>query len=118
MTANGYGNTALHEAVQHGGPVALISLLLQSGANVSLRNHKGSEALHFLCYGSNPALQTIEIARELISAGADINSRDNRGATPILVCASSGRYFIYNALSFVKYKFLKLFLLDSILLSL
>ena len=91
--ANGYGNTALHEAVNHGGPIELISLLLQSGASVSLKNHKGSEALHFLCYGSNPVLQSTEIARELIAAGADVNSRDNRDATPILACASSGRYF-------------------------
>ena len=50
LTENGYGNTALHEACR-AGSAATILCLLQNGADVNAKNHKGSSPLHTYCYG-------------------------------------------------------------------
>jgi hypothetical protein len=49
-TGNGYGNTALHEACRLANGNTIRSLL-QAGADVNIRNHKGSTPLHVFCYG-------------------------------------------------------------------
>lgn len=51
---NGYGNTALHEACRMG-YAATINTLLEHGADVNAKNHKGSTPLHMFCYGNPKA---------------------------------------------------------------
>lgn len=88
VVANGYGNSALHEAA-HGGHAEVVSALLNAGANVHLTNHKGSTPLHFACFSEHADSETI--VRQLLTAGADANASDHTGMTPLLVCCSQGR---------------------------
>mmetsp|Transcript_12638 Transcript_12638/g.12273 ORF Transcript_12638/g.12273 Transcript_12638/m.12273 type:complete len:273 (+) Transcript_12638:139-957(+) len=92
---NTYGNTALHASIRKGS-IEASRLLINAGSHVNLANHKGSTALHFLCYtdrisSSEASKQTIELAKLLVSSMADVNARDHKGMTPILVCCVSGR---------------------------
>ena len=54
FVGNGYGNTALHEACRMGHG-AVINILLEHGADVNAKNHKGSTPLHMFCYGNPKA---------------------------------------------------------------
>jgi ankyrin repeat protein len=56
---------------------AVIRLLLASGANPNHPNGHGSTALHFA--------QTVEEARLLVEAGADVNARNDEDETPAMV---------------------------------
>jgi ankyrin repeat protein len=92
--ANMYGNTSLHECVREDF-LGLANELMAAGADVRVQNHKGSSALHFLCYSSREetadASASQDLARALISGGADVNVADKEGLTPFLVCCASGR---------------------------
>jgi ankyrin repeat protein len=89
--ANGYGNTALHEACINGS-VSTIEHLLVSGAKVNAENHKGSTPLHLYCYGERKSDHTLDGLRVLLENGANIEAADHRGTTPLLVCCASGRF--------------------------
>mmetsp|Transcript_21874 Transcript_21874/g.30086 ORF Transcript_21874/g.30086 Transcript_21874/m.30086 type:complete len:291 (+) Transcript_21874:39-911(+) len=109
--ANGYGNTALHEAC-HAGLLNVSKLLVAAGANVAAANKKGSTPLHTLSYGADTSLPYEELVDVLIQAsetqkdqagnviGAKhyVNMPDKRGATPLLVCCTSGRLEIIKRL--------------------
>lgn len=77
------------------GYAATINTLLEHGADVNAKNHKGSTPLHMFCYGNPKAgdkdLHSRALCEVLIKNGAQVNTPDNRGATPLLVCAASGR---------------------------
>jgi len=94
---NCYGNTALHEAAQ-GGFEEVVDVLLKNKANANAVNHKGSSPLHFACYGSDKKQHPVSVVQKLINAGADVNTKDQRGMTPFLVCCTSGRQDIIDGL--------------------
>ena len=50
----------------------------------------GWTALHFACDGSDRDFQKAEIVAKLLEARADVNSREAKGNTPLLVAAGSG----------------------------
>jgi ankyrin repeat protein len=81
------GDTALHVAAaayRH----KIARKLIDSSANVSARNRRGAEPLHYVADGGpgslswNPAAQAATVA-VLIAAGADPNAIDDSGVAPL-----------------------------------
>ena len=92
------GDTVLHFAAA-AYQVQIVKQLIGAGADVHARNRFGYNALHAAAAGSpgsawwNPARQSDTICA-LIKAGADPNSADKRGVTPLHIavrtrCASA-----------------------------
>lgn len=77
---NKYG-TPLHYAIKPDD----LKLLLEKGANVNARNHKGRTALHRYTSHLSSGLSKIAV---LLEHGADINARDVNGRTPLHIVAS------------------------------
>jgi hypothetical protein len=81
------GDTALHIAAAAYRP-ALIRLLVSTGADVSARNRRGAQALHYAVDGVpgsrtwDPCAQA-ETVTCLIRAAADPNATDKSGVTPL-----------------------------------
>jgi hypothetical protein len=81
------GDTGLHIAAA-AYQTEIVRGLLRAGADIRARNRRGQEALHYAAVGSpgsrtwNPAAQAATIAC-LIEAGADPNSVDMDGVTPL-----------------------------------
>jgi ankyrin repeat protein len=81
------GDTALHIAAAAYRPDLLLRLL-NLGADVSARNRRGAQALHYAADGQprsprwNPLAQAETVAC-LIAAGADPNAIDRGGVTPL-----------------------------------
>jgi ankyrin repeat protein len=89
-TANGYGNTSLHEACRIGS-ISVMKCLISAGASVNSRNHKGSTPLHTYCYGENRKTHSVDGLQMLLDSSADVNSKDLRDMTPLLVSCTTGR---------------------------
>ena len=79
---NNQGETPLIRASRQG-DIIKVRCLLGHAANVNMSSFSQSTALHYA--GSN-----LEVARELLKAGADPNSLDIDGLTPIQYVASEG----------------------------
>lgn len=77
------GDTGLHVAAAALRP-SVCRLLLASGANVTARNRRGCEPLHYAAENSRakPQSQTATI-RTLLAAGADVDATNMDGATPL-----------------------------------
>jgi len=99
------GDTALHIAAA-AYAVEISKELLAKGANVRARNRRGAEPLHYAVDGIpdspgwNPAAQEA-IIQCLIEAGADPNSTDKSGVTPLhravrTRCAAAVRALLVN----------------------
>jgi ankyrin repeat protein len=108
------GSTPLMTAVAQGRD-DLVSLLLKVGANAKARNKNGDTALDMACRADPPVSGVIAAllaqdragaGRALIQAiragsksvviylsdnGADVNARDEHGATPLMIAAGMGR---------------------------
>ena len=69
-----------------------LMMLLDRGAAVNLRNHRGSTPLHYLC--SNRSLRASSAVPPfvdiLLEMGADPNMKDCEDCTPLMVCAVHG----------------------------
>jgi ankyrin repeat protein len=100
------GDTALHIAAA-AYDLDICKALLERGANVRARNRRGTEPLHYAVDGIpespcwNPAAQEA-VVEFLIKAGADPNSADKSGVTPLhravrTRCASAVRALLSNA---------------------
>jgi ankyrin repeat protein len=81
------GDTALHVAAA-GYQLLIARSLVAAGADVSARNRRGAQPLHYAAEGHpglsvwNPEAQAATIAY-LISAGADPNATDKSGVAPL-----------------------------------
>ena len=82
------GPTCLHRAIMDGNN-AMLSLLLEAGADVDMKicMHAGTfprdnwlNALHCCCCSNRPSAETVKL---LLDAGADPNSKDPYGYTPL-----------------------------------
>lgn len=70
----------LHRATKEGN-FTIVSELLKCGyRNIDAKNQDGQTAVHLACCYSNEA-----ILQKLIDSGANINSRDKDGNTPLHV---------------------------------
>jgi ankyrin repeat protein len=66
----------------------------------SIKNNKGSTALHFACYAEHRSEESLLLAKAILLAGGDgesererdVDVTDSRGMTPLLVCCTTGRY--------------------------
>ncbi|MEZ0326576.1 MAG: ankyrin repeat domain-containing protein [Fimbriimonas sp.] len=85
-----YGGKPLHWASEH--EPTTVELLLEQGANPMSRNlmpgeFEGFTPLH-MCASQRE--QSVEVARLLLSAGADMNAIDAKGKTPLQVAQDRG----------------------------
>ena len=71
MTAADYGKQNAFE------------MLIQNGADPSLKTKTGSSLLHFAAQGGNTS-----IISKLLSLGLDVASRSNYGVTPLMTAAN------------------------------
>ena len=74
------GTTALMRAAKNG-MVQIVDALLESGADVHLRNYVGETALLHAVWG-DPMNVHVEIIRALVKAGADVNIRRRDSTYP------------------------------------
>lgn len=73
----------LHRATKEGN-LTVVSELLKCGyRNIDAKNQEGQTAVHLVCKHGNEA-----ILKQLIDIGANVNSRDKEGNTPLHVCKS------------------------------
>ncbi|XP_065164682.1 E3 ubiquitin-protein ligase MIB2 [Atheta coriaria] len=75
------GKTALQVA-SHQGHVAIVSLLIQAGADVNVRDNDGDTCLHYAAFGNQP-----EILDILIKAGANLDVANKGGCTALHIAA-------------------------------
>jgi ankyrin repeat protein len=80
-----HGMTILQTAVVHEWGIEAIRLLLDSGADVTLRDQRGDSVLTLAC--RNPLGADPTVLEELIRAGAPVNGPGVDGMTP-LMCAA------------------------------
>ena len=67
-----------------GGNVQRVHALLDAGADVNVRNHKGQTALH--CAAKAGFDQIVAL---LLDRGAEVNAKDDKGATPLATALRS-----------------------------
>lgn len=92
------GQTALHFAVQSGS-VTCVRLLLEAGASALKLNQLGETPMHRLAWGEQDGQQEIYEIIELLKAhGADIESKNHDGWTPMLWVCSKGNVPVLRAL--------------------
>ncbi|MEQ2187218.1 hypothetical protein GOODEAATRI_002364 [Goodea atripinnis] len=104
--ANAFGNTALHIACFNGQD-AVVSELIDYGANVSQPNNKGFTPLHFAAASTHGALcleflvnngADVNVQVYLFIKGGEIDSVDKDGNTPLHVAARYGHELLINTL--------------------
>lgn len=91
-TRDKFNETPLHKAVKYSA-AAVVLILLDNKAEINCRDKNGDTPLHeaarpILVIGSQKSQRIelgrkIEIARLLISRGADIHAKNNKGQTPL-----------------------------------
>ena len=71
-----YGQTALHYAVCHHDALSLVSVLVESGAQIDADRRDGWTPLHLAAM-----LNKCDVALKLMEFGADIDAKDDNGKT-------------------------------------
>ena len=82
--AAGDGATALHWAA-HRDDLAIVDLLLRSGARADASNDLGATPLHLACTN-----RSAPIVERLLAAGANANAALLNGETALMMCARAG----------------------------
>ena len=65
-------------------------MLLQNGADPSLKDNGGFSLLYYAAEGGNTS-----IINELLSLGLDIDSRRNNGVTPLMTAAMEDKKMLF-----------------------
>ena len=65
------------------GYFSIVKLLIDSGANINVSDKNNDSLLNIIVRQSSSNKESIEIIRQLISNGADINSKNYEGNTPL-----------------------------------
>lgn len=100
---NAFGNTPLHAATRVGS-ADCVNLLIKEGADLNAVNNRGSTALHFCSFLSDPKFDSedgndnngistdkfIVVAALLILGGIDVNDNDENGYTALHVASQRG----------------------------
>ncbi len=84
LEQRGFLNCYSWERVPQNAMTRCTQLLLAAGADARACNRAGQNALMTACYRRGFSADAEAAFRLLIAAGADINSRDNEGRTPIM----------------------------------
>ena len=79
------GRTAIHHAAGEG-RLKIVELLLKRGSPIHTVNHAGRTPIHTLAFWSDSP----RIARMLIEAGAEVDTEDANGFTPLMYAAQQG----------------------------
>ncbi|KAF5596509.1 endocytosis ankyrin repeat protein [Fusarium pseudoanthophilum] len=96
---NVQGMTAIHFAVESGS-TACVRLLLEAGAPASKTDDYGRTPMHYLAWGNQEDQQEIyDTIKLLQNFGADIESKDPNGITPVLCACQKGNISILSALA-------------------
>lgn len=86
------GWTALHRAVRHGfGDI--VALLLEGGADASIKGTAGMTALHWAAFLGNE-----KVVRKLLETGVGISTEDNFGRTAAYYAALRGHVAVVKLL--------------------
>ncbi|XP_071115151.1 uncharacterized protein [Haliotis cracherodii] len=88
-------NTALHEAARHQSDrsQACVQLLIESNAEINVKNNRGATPLHEAVMSSNG-----ETVKYLLEAGAYPHSEDNSKTSPLMSASLSGSFDIVEVL--------------------
>ena len=84
-SARGDGVTALTEAIFYQADHKVIDLLIDAGADVTVRDDYGVGLLHLACTNHDAGL-----VQKLLAGGADPGHAKITGETPLMTCANSG----------------------------
>lgn len=89
---NRRGDTAMMVAAiaGHNNLATIFQALIRAGASVSTTDTQGCSVIHHLTSSGNKRRIIRESLRVLLEAGSDIESRNCRGRTPLLVSVNSG----------------------------
>ncbi|KAF0701079.1 Aste57867_8376 [Aphanomyces stellatus] len=95
--ANNAGETALFQAVDYGGSVAITQLLLKANCNVHISDEDGTTPLHIAAGRGQ-----LEIVRLLIKAKSDVRSKTKEGTTALHLACGNGHADVVNELLYHK----------------
>ncbi|KAK1449456.1 pfs domain-containing protein [Colletotrichum melonis] len=89
---NRRGDTAMMVASMAGSNnlPTILQALIRAGASVNITDTQGCSAIHHLTSSGNKRRVIRESLRVLLEAGSDIESRNYRGRTPLLLAVHSG----------------------------
>jgi ankyrin len=95
--------TAQHETPLHfacsRGKLDVAQLLLDHGAQVNVKNHKGETPLHLASRGDHDSLdEGVCVVELLLERGTDVNIRDKSEWTPLHSASNNGKYDIAQVL--------------------
>ena len=91
-TQDGLSQTVLHYAAIEG-DVALVNVLLATGAYVNAKDDRGRTALHFAASKGH-----LGIVKLLLEQGAEVNAKDDRGRTALHWAADRGHFDVVKLL--------------------
>jgi ankyrin len=90
--------TPLHFACFRGEP-EIARLLLDCGAQVNVKSHKGETPLHLVSRGDYDSLDDgVRVAELLLERGTDVNALDKSGWTPLHSASNFGKHEIARVL--------------------
>ncbi len=76
----------IHDAAKQGDLAKVKSLLARDPVAISSKDASGNTPLHEAVFTSHT-----DVAEFLLSKGADVNARENNGATPLILAAMGGK---------------------------
>ena len=77
---NDLGDTPLNFAVQNGHKEVVSLLMGVPGLDIEIKGFQNKVPLHYACYNGK-----VDIARMLLTCGANVNSRERSGKTPLML---------------------------------